>query len=81
MTQIPVSGQELKIVNQFKYLGAILSKEGSETEVLGRRGADSSSTGKTETNVERQKHQSIFQAEANACTSPVNLIMHARYGH
>ena len=32
--KITVSGQELKTVNQFKYLGAILSEEGSKTEVL-----------------------------------------------
>ena len=34
--KITVSRQELKTVNQFKYLGAILSKEGSKTEVLAR---------------------------------------------
>ena len=34
--KITVSRQELKTVNQFKYLGAILSEEGSKTEVLAR---------------------------------------------
>ena len=34
--KITVSGQELEIVNQFKCLGAILSEEGSKTEVLPR---------------------------------------------
>ena len=34
--KITVSGQELETVTQFKYLGAILSEEGSKTEVLAR---------------------------------------------
>ena len=34
--KITVSGQELQTVTQFKYLGAILSEEGSKTEVLAR---------------------------------------------
>ena len=34
--KITVSGQELETVNQFKYFGAILSEEGSKTEVLAR---------------------------------------------
>ena len=33
---ISVSGQELETVNHFKYLGTILSEEGSKTEVLAR---------------------------------------------
>ena len=34
--KISLSGQVLETVNQFKYLGAILSEEGSKTEVLAR---------------------------------------------
>ena len=34
--KITVSRQPLKIVNQFKYRGAILSEGGSKTEILGR---------------------------------------------
>ena len=34
--KITVSGQELETVNQFKYLGTILSEEGSKTQVLAR---------------------------------------------
>ena len=37
-----------------------------------KSGSDSSSTGKTETHVERQKQQSVTQAEATARISPVN---------
>ena len=40
-----------------------------------KSGADSSSTGKTETNMERQKHQSINQTEAATCIGPVDLFI------
>ena len=53
--KITVSGQELNTVNQFKYLGAVLSEEGPKIS-HSQRGADSSSTDKAETHVERQKH-------------------------
>ena len=35
-TKITVSGKELETVEQFKYLGAIISEEGSKTEILAR---------------------------------------------
>ena len=35
-TKITQGGQQLKQVTQFKYLGAIISKEGSKLEVLSR---------------------------------------------
>ena len=56
---IKVSGQELETVNQFKYLvhnysqRRVLFKDQSPS-----KSSSDSSTGKTETNVERQKHQS-----------------------
>ena len=48
----------------------------------GAQNQSPSNTGKTETHVERQKHQSLLQAEATACTGPVTLFMlQARHGH
>ena len=35
-TKITVNGQELETVKQFKYLGAVISQEGSKPEVLAR---------------------------------------------
>jgi len=35
-TKIKVSGKELEVVDHFKYLGALISEEGSKTEILTR---------------------------------------------
>ena len=35
-TKITVGGQELQIMIQFRYVGAIISEEGSKPEVLAR---------------------------------------------
>ena len=55
--KITVSGQELETVDQFKYLGAILSEEGSKDRNPSNRDANSKSYGKTETSVERPKQK------------------------
>ena len=44
--KITASGQELEIVTQFKYLGAILSEEGSKMEVLARAAQTAASLAK-----------------------------------
>ena len=53
-----VSGQEFETVNQFKYLGAVLSEEGSKTEVLARA-AQTTATPARQEPMRRDKHTSL----------------------
>ena len=64
--KIKVSGQDLETV-----------KRAQRPKSHSKNGTDSSSTGTTETSVDRQNHQSITQAEATA--SPVNHFMCIRH--
>ncbi|PIK43798.1 endonuclease-reverse transcriptase [Apostichopus japonicus] len=70
---IVASGQQLDTVKQLKYLGAIISEEGSKAEVLARNCTDSRSIGKAQTNLERQQLFLPVQVEALACTCNVDL--------
>ena len=55
-TEVNVSGQRLETVTSFKYLGSIITDEGSKPEklVTGVSRQDNSSTDKVDTSVERQ---------------------------
>lgn len=45
-TKITVNGQELETVSQFKYLGSIITEEGSKTEVISRAAQTSAAMAK-----------------------------------
>jgi hypothetical protein len=71
--KITVNGQELATVKQFKYLGAIISEEGSKTEILSRAAQTTAALTKLKTNLERQEHQSQIQTEVTPCTGSFHL--------
>ena len=50
-TEIKVNGQKLKTVTSFKYLGPVLTEEGSKPEILSRTATDNSSTDKAKTSL------------------------------
>ena len=51
-TEIEVNGQKLETVTSFKYLGSVISEEGSKPEITLQDSTDNSSTGKFETSLE-----------------------------
>ena len=51
-TEIKINGQKLETVTSFKYLGSIITGEGSKPEVLSRIATDNSSIDKVETSLE-----------------------------
>ena len=50
-TEIKVNGQKLETVTSFKYLGSVITDEGSKPEILSRI-AGNSSIDKAETNLD-----------------------------
>ena len=50
-TEIKVNGQRLKTVTSFKYLGSVITDEGSKPQILSRT-AQTSSTDKAETSLD-----------------------------
>ena len=66
-SRITADGLELETVKQFKYLGAIISDEGSKVCT------NINSIGETETNMERQEHCVEVQNEACTCIGPFHL--------
>ena len=64
-TKITVNGQELETVKQFKYLGAIISQEGSKPEVLART---------AQTSAALAKLKPIWKDKNIALTSKIRLL-------
>ena len=51
-TEIKVNGQMLEIVTSFKYLGSVITDEGSKLEVLSRIAQTTAAIDKVETSLE-----------------------------
>ena len=51
-TEIKVNGQKLEAVTGFKYLGSVITDEGSKPELLCRISTSNSSIDKAETNLD-----------------------------
>ena len=74
--KITVSGQQLETANQFKYLEAILSEDGSKTEVLARAAQTAAAPAKLKS-MRKDKNISLSTKlkRLHACISPVNLLI------
>ena len=51
-TEMKVDGQKLETVASFKYLGSVITYEGSKPEILSRIAQTNSSTDKAETSLD-----------------------------
>ena len=51
-TEIKVNGQKPETVTSFKYLGSVVTDEGSKPEILSRISTDNSSIDKAETSLD-----------------------------
>ena len=51
-TEIKVNGQKLETVTSVKYLGSVITDEGSKPEILSKDSTDSSSIDKAETTLD-----------------------------
>ncbi len=78
-TDIKVQGQSLNTVHSFKYLGAIVSDNGSRQEVLSRIAQTTAAlTRLNEAHLERQDHQSTFQGKTAALPCHLHLPIRLR---
>ena len=51
-TEIKVNGQKLGTVTSFKYLGSVITDEGSKPEILSKDSTDNNSIDKAETTLD-----------------------------
>ena len=77
--KITVRGQELETVKQFKYLGAIISEEGSKTEVLARAAQTAAATAKLRP-IWRDKNIALKSKLKLINPSSPSSCMHASHG-
>ena len=64
---------KLETVTSFKYLGSVITDEGSKPEILSRISTDNSSIDKIETSLERQEHFSQFQGTTDVLPCHIHL--------
>ena len=64
---ISVHGQKLETVQQFKYLGAIISDQGSKSEILARAAQTMTALSKLKTIMEGQKYLPATQDQTPTC--------------
>ena len=74
---IRISDKRLETVNQFKYLGMIVTDKGSKPEILSRGSIDNTCNVLTEDHLERQKHfsQDKNKADVHTCTFSFSLYV------
>ena len=72
-TEIKVNGQKLEIVTSFKYLGSVITDEGSKPEILSRIAQTTAVLTKVETSLEQQEHFSQFQDMTDAFPCHIHL--------
>ena len=79
-TDIKVNDEILETIHRFKYLGAIVSVEGSKPEVLTRIGPNNNNDPlQTEHHLERQKHYSLLKNQTDdVFFGHINIELHLR---
>ena len=75
-TEVKVNGQRLETVTSFRYLGSIITDEGSKPEILARIAQTTAALTRLKHVMERQKHYGQFENKADALPCHVHLSVH-----
>ena len=70
---VRIGGQKLKTVQSFKYLGSVVTDEGSKQEIMSRIVQTIGALTKLKTIMERQEHCTQFQNQTDAILGHLNF--------
>ena len=75
---VRIVGQKLETVQSFKYLGSVVTDEGSKQEILSRIAQNNWCIDKAQDHMERQEHCTKFQNQTDAILGHLNFPVRLR---